>query len=280
MRKLRLPRVITFLVLTFALSWGAGAVIDRLAAERISPEPALPPLGMFVPATVALLLRHLVFRDSPIHHRVYRERPRWIVQGFLALVAFQATLIALWLSGTASASVLTQLGSWSMIGWTLLIIRLYRRHGEASFRRAGLQLGNTNLGAWFVVAIVVFFVIQAAGDLAFDLGHPADHANQILGIEVPSSVYPIAMVVLFGLAVVGTPLGGLAVVFGEEYGWRGFLHDELAGIGRRTCAIVVGLIWGAWHLPIILSGVHTYSPTALGVLLATYCGDSSRAMPC
>jgi len=50
---------------------------------------------------------------------------------------------------------------------------------------------------------------------------------------------------------------------GEELGWRGFLHHELrlfrgraiAGFWRRS--IVVGLIWGLWHLPVVAQG-HLY----------------------
>ena len=50
--------------------------------------------------------------------------------------------------------------------------------------------------------------------------------------------------------------------------WRGFLQDELFKLNRRRGALLIGLIWGLWHLPVILSGVHTYPPTPLGLLLA------------
>jgi len=75
----------------------------------------------------------------------------------------------------------------------------------------------------------------------------------------------LALVVAFGLAVTGIPLSGLAVVFGEEYGWRGFLQDELVKLGKRRGVLAVGLVWGLWHFPVILSGVHTYPPTILGL---------------
>jgi len=75
----------------------------------------------------------------------------------------------------------------------------------------------------------------------------------------------LALIVAFGLAVTGVPLSGLAVVFGEEYGWRGFLQDELVKLGKRRGVLVVGLVWGLWHFPVILSGVHTYPPTSLGL---------------
>ena len=46
--------------------------------------------------------------------------------------------------------------------------------------------------------------------------------------------------------------------FGEEYGWRYFLQPAIQErIGKRRGAIVVGLIWGIWHLPI---NMFYYSP--------------------
>lgn len=83
----------------------------------------------------------------------------------------------------------------------------------------------------------------------------------------------MALILAFGFAVTGVPLSGLAVVFGEEYGWRGFLQDELVKLGKRHGVLLVGLIWGLWHLPVILSGIHTYPPTGLGSSLSARCGE-------
>jgi membrane protease YdiL (CAAX protease family) len=45
----------------------------------------------------------------------------------------------------------------------------------------------------------------------------------------------------------------LAFALGEEIGWRGFLSPHLTqALGFRTGAIVTGLIWAAWHLPLVL----------------------------
>jgi membrane protease YdiL (CAAX protease family) len=40
---------------------------------------------------------------------------------------------------------------------------------------------------------------------------------------------------------------------GEEIGWRGFLAPHLVGrLGFTSGAVLTGLIWTAWHLPILL----------------------------
>ncbi len=91
---------------------------------------------------------------------------------------------------------------------------------------------------------------------------------QIEGIPVPEDLYIFGLLAIFLLSFTGTPLGSLALTFGEEYAWRGFLQTELIRLGTRRGVFLVGIIWGAWHIPIILSGVHTYPPSAIGFLLA------------
>jgi len=48
---------------------------------------------------------------------------------------------------------------------------------------------------------------------------------------------------------------------GEEIGWRGFLVPELAGVtGMRGVGLVSGILWAAWHFPLMLTvdyGVDT-----------------------
>ena len=48
------------------------------------------------------------------------------------------------------------------------------------------------------------------------------------------------------------------IFFGEEYGWRYFLQPALQErIGKRKGVLLLGLIWGIWHLPI---NMFYYSP--------------------
>ena len=44
----------------------------------------------------------------------------------------------------------------------------------------------------------------------------------------------------------------ILLVFGEEYGWRGFLLANLAEVkGKIFAANIVGIIWALWHAPFI-----------------------------
>ena len=54
---------------------------------------------------------------------------------------------------------------------------------------------------------------------------------------------------LLGTAIVATPL-----LWGEEFGWRGYLQPRLFPGRPLAAAVVTGVIWAAWHFPVILRG--------------------------
>jgi membrane protease YdiL (CAAX protease family) len=96
----------------------------------------------------------------------------------------------------------------------------------------------------------------------------------------PLVVLPIALavwaVVRAGQAELSAPLlrtvlpllpTGLAMtplLFGEEYGWRGYLQLRLAPGRPLLSAIGTGLIWSVWHVPMIVMGLSDVNyPLAL-----------------
>lgn len=64
---------------------------------------------------------------------------------------------------------------------------------------------------------------------------------------------------LSNLPSIETIIIGFLLIFGEEYGWRGFLLKELAAAkGKIYSAIVVGVVWALWHGPIVFGlAIHT-----------------------
>lgn len=63
----------------------------------------------------------------------------------------------------------------------------------------------------------------------------------------------------------GFTVNGLAA-FGEEYGWRGWLADELAPLGAVRANLITGVLWGLWHAPVILLGYNYGSYRLPGVV--------------
>lgn len=50
---------------------------------------------------------------------------------------------------------------------------------------------------------------------------------------------------------------------GEELGWRGFMLTRLVDAQVPHPVVVSGLIWSAWHLPLIASGLYAAGPHPL-----------------
>ncbi len=71
---------------------------------------------------------------------------------------------------------------------------------------------------------------------------------------VPSWVMLLSTVVSGLLA--GVTINAL-FAFGEEYGWRFYMVDALRGKKFIVAALVIGAVWGIWHVPLILMG-HNY----------------------
>ncbi len=67
---------------------------------------------------------------------------------------------------------------------------------------------------------------------------------------------PLPVILLIQAVVGGTTINAVAA-FGEELGWRGFLQKELGPKGFWRSSLLIGVIWGIWHAPLIAQG-HNY----------------------
>ena len=65
----------------------------------------------------------------------------------------------------------------------------------------------------------------------------------------------VAFTLLSGM-LAGVTINAL-FAFGEEVGWRGYLLRQFKGKSFLGTAVIIGIIWGLWHAPLILMG-HNY----------------------
>ena len=130
------------------------------------------------------------------------------------------------------------------------------------------------LNRWFLVAWLLPAVI-AFGSLGVSLLFPgveysptmegmferfesvltAEQLQQMENQAAGSPVNPVWIGLLLGL-IAGVTVNAVAG-FGEELGWRGLLQREFAYMGFWKSSVVIGVIWGIWHAPLILQG-HNY----------------------
>jgi len=266
---IKINRIFIFLFLTFLLSWGFDGLLIFVTGLDPYLHLGMSPWGMLVPAFIALVLQLFFFKDSPIYYKIYKEKPRWILFGFLVLTVVYAIIVWTAAFFPELKQILQGVGALLFTLWTLLVFFLYGQSPKKVLQKSGLELGNIKVGQRFLVGIIVFLLLQGAFNLLFDLGDFVGKLDRVYGLPVPSALYFPALIILFiGVTAIGIPLSGLAGVFGEEYGWRGFLLQELIPVGKIRAVLWVGVVWGIWHFPVIIRGVHTYPASLLGLSLA------------
>ena len=84
---------------------------------------------------------------------------------------------------------------------------------------------------------------------------------------------PPELVFVINLAVAATivTIFSVRTAAGEKIGWRGYMLTRLIDAGVPMPTFVSGVIWGLWHVPLILGGVYLAGPppalSALSALL-------------
>lgn len=91
--------------------------------------------------------------------------------------------------------------------------------------------------------------------------------------EQLSNMPPVLFV---GVELLSGLLAGCTVnalfAFGEEYGWRNYMVSALKGTGFWKKALFIGLVWGIWHMPLILLGHNYPQHPVLGVgMMCLFC---------
>ena len=115
---------------------------------------------------------------------------------------------------------------------------------------------KTILIAWFlpavltaVGAVLYFLLFPSHFDLSGGLIATEDVLAALQKQGVSYSQYILISIIQ---AITFAPLINTFFALGEEIGWRGFMYPQLKErYGRTRGRVVGGLIWGAWHWPII-----------------------------
>ncbi|MFA4860956.1 lysostaphin resistance A-like protein [Methanoregula sp.] len=88
------------------------------------------------------------------------------------------------------------------------------------------------------------------------------------GLALPAQEYNPGMFFTFMGIYLVTFFVAWPKYFGEEYGWRFYLQDRLFALcGGYKGVVLVGLIWGLWHLPLSLMGLNFPANLVMGNLV-------------
>src|SRR5215217_5612259 len=159
---------------------------------------------------------------------------------FAVLVLLLALATALLLNLFSVTSEFFGTGSY-MLTPTLAVLIMLLVVTRDGFSKEGwktLGLHRLGLKAWWIavlapmlVGVLATAVVWATPLAAFDM--PDNAGSQILNFFIQLVIFTLT----FSL--------------GEELGWRGYLLPQLLSIGWTRAMVLVGLVWAAWHMPLI-----------------------------
>lgn len=214
---------------------------------------------------------------------------------FLAIafgLAWAGWVVGLWITGLSGAALLGTSGQAVVLPGAFapavaaIVVRKWvDREG---FADAGLRPNLRRGWRYYLVALLWPFVAASLVVLlavALGVGDPDfSFVGETVALSpqetaeagaAPGSL-PVVVVGLLFSSMLSIPL-----LWGEEFGWRGYLQRRLFHRRPLLAALSTGLIWGVWHYPLVFAGYGTFSEerTAgfivyplLGVLLAVFFG--------
>jgi uncharacterized protein len=163
--------------------------------------------------------------------------------------------------------------SWSL--WIAVVPHIARYLSATRTPTKFTAPGSVILGMFGpALAALIMRKVWSKEGLKTSLG-PIRHRRKYFAIALVAPALTIALLidvaVGFHLAhfhadanivalVIGLALNALTLntmlAFGEEYGWRGYLLPKLLPLGEARAAIIVGVIWGLWHSPLLIAGLN------------------------
>ena len=185
---------------------------------------------------------------------------RGLIIYFAILVPLSAVFEALMIEGSSS-------WVWALM-WTpaasSVVARLVLREGfgDVSFRVGGRR-------GWKAIGVALIFPI-ALGIIAYGIAWMTGLVQfsprpiSVAARYIPEGTSP-AVVFLINVAVASTivTVYSARTAAGEEIGWRGYMLTRLIDAGVPKPILTSGVIWGLWHVPLILGGVYLIGPPPL-----------------
>ncbi|MFK4834809.1 CPBP family intramembrane glutamic endopeptidase [Microbacterium sp. ZW T2_14] len=234
-------RAVVFVTIAFAISWSLW-FLHPLVAQDQGIALTLDQLATFGPAVAALLVADRPAPTSGAHDQPPRLR---VILAALATLAVTGLLLAPRWADVSSPLAAALLVLLIAIPATLVWIS-----GSRDPRFATLLASILSPRSPWWTYLVALLLFPAASLL--DSGLVA-----LFGGEVGSQPRVLAeaswtgILIVFGVTLLfGGPLG-------EEIGWRGWLLPTLQSrLSPLLSSLIVGLVWGLWHLPLHLRGVY------------------------
>src|SRR5215213_9198478 len=122
---------------------------------------------------------------------------------------------------------------------TLIMLLVVTREGYTKEGWKSLGLHRLGLSVWWVAFGVTLLITVAATAIVW--------ATPLASFVVPEGGI---LNTLIGSLLIQVVILALTFSLGEEIGMRGYLQPRLMSLGRTRALLLVGLVWGTWHMPL------------------------------
>ncbi len=155
----------------------------------------------------------------------------------------------------------------TLAGLILLLGHKGWRAGLAELWRGVIAPGRPL--SW-IVWLAVSLALLPLGWLTVNLLAQIGLGGQPVGLADAALLTSVPVLLVTTTALLADP-GPI----GEEYGWRGYLLPRLLVLaGPLRASILIGLIWGIWHLPVFFFPGTNQSGVSFVFMLANWIGCS------
>lgn len=113
--------------------------------------------------------------------------------------------------------------------------------GRAGLTELGWRVVRVGVGArWWLIGVGTPAALALAAIVVYALTNRALPAPELFGTVDYLGDIGVPAALALWIATYG---------FGEEIGWRGFAFQRMGSDGWVRAALIIGLLWGLWHLP-------------------------------
>lgn len=244
-----------FLLIAYGLTYVMGLFMWYGNASAMDVS-VFPNAQMMYPAA-GVALAYLITGKKEQNYPKGFYATFFVLAMIMAAMALISVFVALPTLGTAEAPV----SMWTLISQVVIIIGsivgwiALGVSGKEKRESGGLRWKKTGTSVFCIVLFLVIYILRTVVSYALS-GQLSDIAQTLASPYTWINL--AAMIPNFFLVFIA--------FFGEEYGWRYYMQPYLQRkFGLRGGVILLGVVWGLWHLPI---DFFYYTTPDMGIIMA------------
>jgi membrane protease YdiL (CAAX protease family) len=230
--------LVVFLFLTFAATYlleligiglyGSGILVNKLML-----------IPMYIPAVCAILCM-VYFTSAALTQEAKIFLSAFLVASAVSLIEGLYQPLLGTIGPLPLCTVVVSVGA-----FLLVVIQNTKKPWRESLEPARLSFGRNYRQYLFLS--VIFGALFILGLMI----------SYYTGLSLPVQEYNPGVFFTFIGLYLATFFVAWPKYFGEEYGWRFYLQDRMFALfGGYKGVVLVGLIWGLWHMPLMLMGLN------------------------